>query len=158
MKIRQNREVLDYVQSKGTEWHFITPAAPFQGGIWEAAVKSMKHHLIRVMGTQKYSYEMLATLLAQAVACLNSRPICAMSDDPDSRALTPAHFLIGEELILPIPVQRNEPPKSARALWQQQQYSLQDFWSQWASDYLNTMQQRTKWKWDTENVVVGQLA
>lgn len=155
----QQKETLDYVQSRGTEWHFITPSAPFQGGIWEAAVKSMKHHLKRVMGTQKYSYEVLSTLLAEIEACLNSRPICAMSDDSnDAQALTPAHFLIGEELVLPIPVRRDEPPRSARALWQQQQYSKQSFWSQWSADYLNTLQQRNKWKWEKENVRIGQLA
>lgn len=55
----QDDQTIQLVQQKGTQWHFITPAAPFQGGIWEAAVKSMKHHLRRVMGTQKYSYHRL---------------------------------------------------------------------------------------------------
>lgn len=159
IKTWQQKKTLDFVQAKGTEWHFITPAAPFQGGIWEAAVKSMKHHLKRVMGTQKYSFEVLQTLLAEVEACLNSRPICAMSDDKDdARALTPAHFLIGEELILPIPVRRDEPPRSAQALFQQIQHSLQNFWAQWSADFLNTLQQRTKWKWEKNNVQIGELA
>lgn len=155
----QETHTLDFVQSKGTEWHFITPSAPFQGGLWEAAVKSMKHHLRRVMGAQKYSYEILSTLLAEVEACLNSRPLCAMSDDKDdARALTPAHFLIGEELILPVPVPRCEPPKNAQALWKAMQHSTQSFWSQWSADYLNTLQQRNKWKQEKENVRIGQLA
>lgn len=159
MQTWQQKETRDYVQSKGTDWHFITPAAPFQGGIWEAAVKSMKHHLKRVMGTHKYTYEVLATLLAEVEACLNSRPTCAMSDDcNDVQSLTPAHFLIGEELVLPIPVRREDPPRSARALWQQQQHAMQSFWAQWSADYLNKLQQRNKWKWEKDNVKVGQLA
>lgn len=85
--------VQDYASWNGVKWHFITPVAPHEGGIWEAAVKSMKHHLRRVMGMQKYSYEGISTLLAGIEACLNSRPICALSDDPnDIEALTPATF------------------------------------------------------------------
>lgn len=152
-------ETLDFIQSKGTEWHFITPAAPFQGGLWEAAVKTMKHHLRRVMGIQKFSYEVLSTLLAEIEACMNSRPICAMSDDPmDQIALTPGHFLIGGPIRLPIPVQRNEPPKSHLNLWHHMQHSIQDFWKQWSNDYLHTLQQRKKWRAVQKNVQIGQLA
>lgn len=159
IKTWQQRETLDFVQSKGTEWRFITPGAPFQGGIWEAAVKSMKYHLRRVMGTQKYSYEALTTLLTQVEACLNSRPICAMSDDVDDvRALTPAHFLIGEEMVLPLPIIRSEPSRNLNALWQQVQYDVQCFWSQWNSDYLDELQVRRKWRNERRNVMVGQLA
>lgn len=91
------------VHLSGTEWHFITPSAPHEGGIWEAAVKAMKHHLKRVMGPQKYSLQGITTLLASVEACLNSRPLCALSDDPDDvEALTPAHFLIGRSLKMPL--------------------------------------------------------
>ncbi|EFN70688.1 hypothetical protein EAG_00141, partial [Camponotus floridanus] len=60
--------------------------------LWEAAVKSTKHHLRRVIGESTLTFEEMSTLLAQIEACLNSRPLQALSDDPDDlSALTPGH-------------------------------------------------------------------
>lgn len=50
-------------------WHFIPPGAPHMGGLWEAAVKSVKHHLLRVIGHTKLTFEEMSTLLIQIEAC-----------------------------------------------------------------------------------------
>lgn len=72
------------------------------GELHEAAVKSAKHHLHRVVGQQQLTFEELATLLTHIEACLNSIPITALANaQSDSLALTPAHFLVGESLISP---------------------------------------------------------
>jgi hypothetical protein len=59
----------------GVQWHFIYPAAPHFGGLWEAGVKSLKFHLRRVIGSRTLSKAEFATLLCQIEACLNLRPI-----------------------------------------------------------------------------------
>ncbi|XP_070529940.1 uncharacterized protein [Cardiocondyla obscurior] len=83
--------------SQGTEWKFIPPRTPHFGGIWEAGIKSMKRHLIKVMGDHKLTFEELSTVLVQIEACMNTRPLCPLSNDPeDLDVLTPAHFLTGE--------------------------------------------------------------
>lgn len=88
-----SKETLDQFHQKGTEWQFMTPAAPHQGGIYEAAVKSMKFHLKRIIGQKVLTYERFLTLLHQIEAILNSRPLHPLSDDPlDIQALTPGHF------------------------------------------------------------------
>lgn len=95
LQIWQQEKIQYYANANGTEWNFITPSAPHEGGIWEAAVKSMKHHLKRVIGAQKYSWRAMSALTTSIEACLNSRPLCALSDDADDfDALSPAHFLI----------------------------------------------------------------
>jgi len=74
--------VQDFLATEGCNWKFIPPYGPHFGGLWEAAVKSMKYHLRRTLGSQVATYKELCTLLAEIEACLNSRPLCALSDDP----------------------------------------------------------------------------
>ncbi|CAK1580251.1 unnamed protein product [Parnassius mnemosyne] len=110
---KELREMLNSVKSKlpneinkllaieGTTWHFIPPHSPNFGGLWEAGVRCMKSHLKRVIGDSKLTFEELSTVLAQIEACLNSRPLSYISDNPeDPLPLTPGHFLVGEPLIV----------------------------------------------------------
>lgn len=122
------------------------PAAP--PGIYEAAVKSTKFHLRRVLGAKIYTYEQFMTLLVQIEAILNSRPLYALNDDPkDELAITPSHFLIGEPIIVPptITVQRNENYSVQKVRYEQRKL-LESFWKKWSVDYLLTLQQRKKWR------------
>jgi len=60
--------------TEGCEWKFIPPHGTHFGGLWEAAVKSVKYHLRRTLGSQVANYEELCKLLAELEVCLNSRP------------------------------------------------------------------------------------
>lgn len=83
-------------------WHFMPPQTPHFGGLWEAAVKSMKKHLKITMQSLTYTFEEYSTLLTEIEGILNSRPITPLSSNPnDFEALTPAHFLTGSVLRQP---------------------------------------------------------
>lgn len=153
------KETLDHLHNRGTEWHFMAPAAPHQGGIYEAAVKSMKFHLKRIIGQKILHYEHFDTLLSQVEAILNSRPLYPLSDDPkDMQALTPGHFLIGEPLIVPLPfVIDPKPTTTGIRLWKERQRMVQHFWDRWRNEYLVTLQERKKWRKEKENIKIGQL-
>lgn len=95
---RQN-EVSAALAEKEVEWKLIQPWSPHFGGLWEAAVKSMKNLLFKVLGESYLTYEELRTILTRVEACLNSRPITPLSSDPsDLSYLTPGHFLIGDAI------------------------------------------------------------
>lgn len=90
------KELLSYAAEQGINFHFIPSYSPIFGGLWEAAVKSTKYHLKRVVQRAVLTFEEYCTVLSQIESVLNSRPLTQMSTDiNDYTYLTPGHFLIG---------------------------------------------------------------
>ena len=88
-----------FCTSKKIVWKFILEQVPHLGGLLEAAVKSFKSHLKKVLGEVKLNFEEFSTVLTQVEACLNSRPITPLPEASDIiEVLTPSHFLIGRPL------------------------------------------------------------
>lgn len=143
---QHQKQLNEFCSSKGIEWRFIPPRSPHFGGIWEAGVKSIKHHLKRIVGTRRLTFEELYTTLTQIEAVLNSRPLTEASDDPsDLTAITPAHFLIGRAMqTVPEPSYLNL-KESTLSKWQLVQCMQQQFWKRWTSEYLPELQIRQKW-------------
>ncbi|XP_069968662.1 uncharacterized protein [Bactrocera oleae] len=154
----RNIYATQHIASSGTQWKFITPAAPHHGGLWEAAVHSAKKHLYRTIGRQILRFNQLSTLLVRIEACLNSRPLVPLHDDPSgSYALTPGDFLIGRPLN-----SRPEPPvvdvPKNRLLYSQQlQQMFEHFWKRWNYEYLSTLQARRKWESRRQNLQEGDV-
>ncbi|XP_055543341.1 uncharacterized protein LOC129728893 [Wyeomyia smithii] len=144
--------------SREIEWHFIPPDAPEFGGLWEAAVKSCKTHLKRIVGNVKLTFEELATVLAQIEAVMNSRPLFTISNDPaDPLVITPAHYLIGRPLTAPAEPSLEDVKVSRLSRWQHLQLLREQFWRAWSRDYLNTLQPRKKYLREMPNVRVGMI-
>lgn len=140
------------------KWVFTTPGAPHQGGIYEAAVKSIKHHLIRIIGDTTLTFEEYTTLLCQTEAYVNSRPLTPLNDDPTSlNALTPGHFLIGEALLQLPEEDIREVPENRLTRWNHIQRMTQHFWNRWHDEYLGTLINRSKWLKEGRNFRVGDL-
>ena len=81
------------------DWHFIPPQSPNFGGPWEAAVKSMKHHLQGVTRKADLTYEEMTTVLCQIEQVLNNRPLMTLTNNPDDiYALLPSMLVNGSRL------------------------------------------------------------
>ncbi|XP_011261121.1 uncharacterized protein LOC105254266 [Camponotus floridanus] len=70
----RNSDFQSKIATGNIRWQFIPPHAPHFGGLWEAGVRSVKHHLRRILGSHTLTYEEFFTLLCRIEACLNSRP------------------------------------------------------------------------------------
>ncbi|XP_055522999.1 uncharacterized protein LOC129717178 [Wyeomyia smithii] len=116
---RSQEQIVSEAADDGVEFKFIPPRYPNFGGLWEAAVKSMKQHLKRTIGMKVLTPDELQTILVQIESCLNSRPLTPLSNDPgDFEVLTPGHFLIQRPLTaLPEPALK-EVPEYRLSRWQ----------------------------------------
>ena len=150
--------IYSFLLTNRISWHTIPERAPHFGGLWEAAVKSAKHHLKRVVGQQRLTFEEFLTISAQVEACQNSRPLGGLtSHSPDGvTPLTPGHFLVGRPLqAYPETVISTDPSLLKR--WSLCQAMTQHFWGRWSSEYLQILQKSGKWHRTKPNLQVGDL-
>jgi hypothetical protein len=152
-------KVQDLLAIEGCDWIFIPPHAPHHGGLWEAAVKSMKYHLRRTLGAHIATYEELSTLITEIEACLNSRPLCILSDDDpfNQTYLSPGHFLIGQPLTQLPAIDYTNSKCTSLSRWQLFQQMQQHFWQRWSADYLQGLQQCQRWLKTSHNFQPGDL-
>jgi len=157
LKELSQQRIGDYLRKNETEWVFSTPTASHHGGVWERMIKSVKIVLYFITKEQVLTDEALHTLLCEAEAIVNSRPITSVSDDPkDDGPLTPNHLLMMRPGL-------EEPPgrfvmqDQYRKRWRQIQYLADLFWRRWLKEYLPALQERSKWLHQTRNLKVGDV-
>ena len=148
----------DYLLSLRITWHTIPERAPHFGGLWEAAVRSAKYHLKRIVGEQKLNFEEFSTVSAQVESYLNSKPLGTVNGhSPEGlTCLTPSHILLGRagetypetEVGVSIPLCRR---------WNLCQALTQQFWKRWATEYLQQLQSSNKWHKTLPNLQPGDL-
>lgn len=143
----QAKTLSESAANDGIRFHFVPPYSPHFGGLWEAGVKSTKHHLTRVLGNCHLTFEEICTTLCQIEAILNSRPLTPLSSDPsDLLPLSPGHFIIGRSLTaLPTPCLADI-PHSRLTRYQRIEQLRQHFWARWYKEYISELQERTKWR------------
>ena len=157
-----SKECQDAIQSYAFNynitWHSSPQRAPYFGGLWEAAVKSAKYHLKRIVGAQLLTFEELSTICCNVESFLNSRPLGPVtSHDIDGLCpLTPSHFLIGRAARA-YPKEKIDYKPTTLQRWNICRKASQDFWDRWSREYLQQLQKATKWHKKTRNFAIGDL-
>lgn len=134
-------EVQSFFSAHRISWKFIVERAAWWGGFWERMVRTVKATLRRVLGRSCLDYDSLSTVLAQAEAAVNSRPLTFVSSDAgELMPLTPAHFLIGRRLTSLPPFRETAEVKSTAEtqtrLWRRRTGLVDSFWQRWRREYL----------------------
>ena len=107
------------------------------------------------------SKDELTTLLAEATAIVNETPLWEVSPDPnDVMPLTPSMLLTLKQE--PHPSSREEFSHEdflayGKRRWRRVQALADNFWSNWQTGHLATMQERRKWLHPNRNVQPGDV-
>ena len=91
----------EFLKSKDIVWNSIPEKSPWEGGIWERLVRSVKRCLLKVIGRAMVSFMELGTILVENEGVINSRLLTYVYDDAEgiSFPLTPCHLLNGRNLL-----------------------------------------------------------
>lgn len=129
----QNK-IVRYCQDHSIEWRFSPPRSPHFNGLAEAAVKSAKLHMRKILHSIRLTYDEMGTIVAEIEAILNSRPLTPMSSNPDDlQPLTAGHFLIGAPMTCID--DRRIPDKPKTRHWYQLVELRNQFWERWSKEY-----------------------
>ena len=143
---------------KGIQWVFQPPKASHASGVWERLIRSTRKALKAILKERSVDEEVLTTVLTEVEAILNSRPLCAASDDPkDCEPLTPNHLLLQRPMQALPPGTFVKEDIYCRKKWKQVQILANHFWTRWLHEYLPALQERQKWHRPRRNAQIGDL-
>ncbi len=114
--------------------------------------------LSSVLRQHSLDNEGFQTVLCEAEAMLNDRPITKLSEDPnDLEALTPNHLLLmkGKPILPPELFEKTD--LYAKRRWKQVQYIANLFWKRWVHEYLPLLQERQRWTKERRSFMPGEV-
>ena len=90
-----NSKVQQHFLQRNIQWLFNPPLASHMGGAWERQIRSVRRVLNAIMRDGVVDDERLVTVMCEAEAIINGRPMTVVSSDPkDAEPLTPNHLLL----------------------------------------------------------------
>ena len=103
--------------------------------------------------------ECLHTLLLEAEAIVNSRPLTCLDMSSDSpEPLSPVQLLtMKSRVVLPPPGRFVKEDMYCRKRWLRVQFLANEFWARWRREFLPTLQERRKWTTPKDNLRKGDI-
>ena len=137
------------------------PHASHMGGAWERMIRSARNALSSLLALQPCTLddELLHTLLVEAEAIVNSRPLTYINTtDASEEPLTPMQLLtLKSKVVYPPPGAFMKEDLYCRKRWRKVQYLATQFWRRWISEIIPTLQERRKWQKPEQNLKPGDI-
>lgn len=138
------KENCDYIR-----FVFNVPLASHMGGAWERMIRSARAALNALLQGHPHHLddELLRTLLTEAEAIVNSRPLTYMdTNSSELLPLSPNQILtLKTEVVLPPAGHFSKEDLYCRRRWRRVQHLANEFWKRWKVEFLASQQERKKW-------------
>ena len=124
-------EVQNFATNNDIIWKFNLKKAPWQGGVFERLIKSVKRCLSKILLKKTFTYDELLTTLIQIEKVVNNRPLCYL--DEKDETLSPNNLVYGRR------IGRNENEIDSENLEESVERidrTVDHFWRRWSRDYL----------------------
>ncbi|XP_068200677.1 uncharacterized protein [Palaemon carinicauda] len=141
-------EVQQFLRKTGIEWRFQTPHAPWKGGFFERLIGVTKRVLQIALGKKYLPNTHVLTLVKEAEAVVNNRPLMYSGDKCEDEVLTPSHLVRGSPInlmALILPDDHLNATFTSRRLrdhYLKLTDSLKAFRERWRKEYLSALRAR----------------
>ena len=143
-----NKQQVNAELSKvGITWEFGPASCGSAGGAWERLIGLSKRLIKSVLQGKNIDSDDFDTVIAGAAAIMNRRPLMAVSANPeDPLVLSPAHFLypyvFANSSTNIMPPHSGEPER-LRSGWRATQAMLDEFFTRFKKEYIQTLARRS---------------
>ena len=154
-RIWNNEHIRLQLAQQNVQWTFNPPLEPHFEGVWEWLIQTAKRSLLKVLSSRKLVLSVFQTIVAEAEAILNSRPLTHVGGSiSDEGPLTPNHFLLRRPHMCLKPLVNSNQRFSTKD-FKFTQTLLDHYWSRLLKEYVPELNKRTKWQKSNDELDEG---
>ncbi|XP_052818318.1 uncharacterized protein LOC128244343 [Mya arenaria] len=152
----EDGEIHRLLKSNGVVWVFNPPHAPHMGGVWERMIGPVKRILNSMLcetSIRDLTHDVLITLMVEVCSIVNARPIVPVATDSSvPEILSPSSILTQKVDFVTKEFEHLTLKDIYKSEWRRVQVLANQFWQRWRSEYLQTLQTRSKWQREHCNI------
>ena len=145
-------EIQGFAQNKNVDWTKCKrnpTAASHVVGIWKRQIRSARGIQASYFQTHGHGLdeESLQTLMAEAEAVINSRPLTVgtINEGQGFRPLSPNNLLTTKsKVVMPPPVVFQRPDLYCKQRWRRVPHITNKFWCRWCKEFVHNLQEKEK--------------
>ena len=144
--------------TQGLQWILVSSAdAPWQNGVSEALIKSIKKAITIAIGENEMTFSELQTVCFEAANLVNERPIGRHPTSPDDESyLCPNDLLVGRSTSR-VPSGPFAQTDNPRRRYEFIHKVVNNFWRKWTRDYFPSLIIQQKWHTAKRNLKTGDI-